>query len=107
MEPGVSFTHEAFEKFTGDGFDAVVLNEVLYYYPLSAVEKVFTHALSRLRPGGALVVSMNRNFKGMLIWRKLEGVASAEQGIRVHNLRTGSYWTIKVYRRPETWEVKA
>ncbi len=103
-EPGVSFAHEAFEKFKDRGFDALVLNEVLYYYPLSEIESVFSHALSRLRPGGALVVSMNRNFKARLIWRRLEGIAPAEQGIRVHNLRTGSYWTVKVYRRPETSE---
>lgn len=106
-EPGVSFAHEAFEKFSGHGFDALVLNEVLYYYPLSEIEKIFTHALARLRPGGALIVSMNRNLKARLIWRRLEGVAPAEQGIRVHNLRTGSYWTIKVYRRPKSSEVKA
>lgn len=106
-EPGVSFAHEAFEKFAGRGFDALVLNEVLYYYPLSEIEKVFAHAFSRLRPGGVLVVSMNRNLKARLIWRRLEGIAPAEQGIRVHNLRTGSYWTVKVYRRTETSEVKA
>jgi len=100
-EPGVSFVHEAFEKFAGDGFDAVVLNEVLYYYTLSEVDKIFSHALSRLRPGGALVVSMNRNFKAGLIWRRLERVAPAEQSIRVHNLATGSYWTVKAYRRME------
>lgn len=106
-EPGVSFAHEAFEKFAGHGFDALVLNEVLYYYPLSEIEKIFAHALARLRPGGALIVSMNRNLKARLIWRRLEGIAPAEQGIRVHNLRTGSYWTVKVYRRPKTSEVKA
>lgn len=106
-EPGVRFAHERFEEFQGDGFDAVVLNEVLYYYPLIEIEKIFTHALARLRPGGALVVSMNRNFKARLIWRRLERVAPAEQGIRVHNLRTGSYWTVKVYRRGKTSEVRA
>lgn len=106
-EPGVRFAHEAFERFTKEGFDAVVLNEVLYYYPLSEVEKVFAHALSRLRPGGVLIVSMNRNFKARLIWWRLERVAPAEQGIRVHNLRTGSYWTVKVYRRSKTSEVPA
>lgn len=106
-QPGVSFAHVAFENFTGGGFDALILNEVLYYYPLSEVENVFAHALSRLRPGGALIVSMNRNFKARLIWRRLEKAAPAEQGIRVHNLRTDSYWTIKVYRRPEIAEVQA
>lgn len=106
-EPGVRFAHEAFETYEGGGFDAVVLNEVLYYYPLSETEKVFTHALARLRPGGALIVSMNRNLKARMIWRRLERSAPAEQGIRVHNLRTGSYWTIKVYRRKEKSEARA
>lgn len=98
-EPGVRFAHEAFERFGDGGFDAVVLNEVLYYYPLSQTRKVFAHALARLRPGGTLVVSMNRNLKGRLVWRLLERAAPAEQGIRVQNLRTGSYWTVKAYRR--------
>lgn len=98
-EPGVGFAHEPFETFAGGGFDALVLNEVLYYYPLSEIERVFAHAFARLRPGGVLVVSMNRNFKARLIWRRLEGIAPAEQSIRVHNLRTGSYWTVKAYRR--------
>lgn len=106
-EPGVRFAHAAFEAFKEAGFDALVLNEVLYYYPLSEIEKVFAHALSRLAPGGTLVVSMNRNLKAKLIWRRLEGIAPVEQGIRVHNLRTGSYWTVKVYRRGKTAEVKA
>lgn len=106
-EPGVRFAHAAFEKFDEGGFDSLVLNEVLYYYPLSEIDKIFTHARSRLRPGGALIVSMNRNFKARLIWRRLAGLAAAEQGIRVHNLRTGSYWTIKVYRRTGTSEVEA
>lgn len=106
-EPGVRFAHSAFEDFSEEGFDALVLNEVLYYYSLADAERVFAHALSRVRAGGILVVSMNRNFKARLIWRRLEGVALAEQGIRVHNLRTGSYWTVKVYRRPKATEVKA
>jgi SAM-dependent methyltransferase len=106
-EPGTSFVHAPFESFNEVGFDAVVLNEVLYYYPLSEIERVFAHASSRLRPGGVLIVSMNRNIKAKFIWRALESVAAPEQGIRVHNLRTGSYWTVKVYRRPETLEVNA
>ncbi|UPT75406.1 MAG: class I SAM-dependent methyltransferase [Elusimicrobiota bacterium] len=106
-EPGVRFAHAAFEAFKDAGFDALVLNEVLYYYPLSEIEKVFAHALARLAPGGTLVVSMNRNLKAKVIWRRLEGIAPVEQGIRVHNLRTGSYWTVKVYRRGKTAEVKA
>ena len=100
-EPGTSFIHATFESFNEDGFDAVVLNEVLYYYPLSEIERVFAHAMSRLRPGGVLIVSMNRNLKAKFIWRALESAAVPQQGIRVHNLRTGSYWTVKAYRRAE------
>ncbi|MDP3540948.1 MAG: class I SAM-dependent methyltransferase [Elusimicrobiota bacterium] len=106
-EPGVRFVNAPFETFPEGGFDAIVLNEVLYYYPLSEAGEKFALAVSRLRPGGLLVVSMNRNFKARLIWRRLERVAPAERAIRVHNLRTGSYWTIKVYRRPQTAEVPA
>lgn len=101
-QPGTSFIHAPFESFNEDGFDAVVLNEVLYYYPLSEIERVFAHAMSRLRPGGVLIVSMNRNLKAKFIWRALESTAAPEQGIRVHNLRTGSYWTLQAYRRAAT-----
>ena len=100
IDPGVRFVCAPFEQFSEGGFDAVVLNEVLYYYPLSEIENIFGLALSRLRPGATLVISMNRNFKARLIWRRLERVAPAEQAIRVHNLETGSYWTVKVYRAP-------
>ncbi|MBI3288084.1 MAG: methyltransferase domain-containing protein [Elusimicrobia bacterium] len=106
-EPGVRFAHEAFEEFHEGEFDALVLNEVLYYYPLAEAGNIFAHALARLRPGGALVVSMNRNFKARMIWRRLEQIAPAELGLRVHNLRTGSYWTVKVYGRPNKSEVGA
>jgi SAM-dependent methyltransferase len=100
IDPDVRFVCAPFEQCSEGGFDAVVLNEVLYYYPLHQVENIFAFALSRLRPGATLVISMNRNFKARLIWRRLERVASAEQGIRVYNLVTGSYWTVKVYRAP-------
>jgi 2-polyprenyl-3-methyl-5-hydroxy-6-metoxy-1,4-benzoquinol methylase len=100
-EPGVRFAHERFEEFQGDGFDAVVLNEVLYYFPLSSVDAVVDKALSLLKEGGVLVVSMNRNLKARWIWRMLRSRRES-QSVRVTNLATGSYWTVKTYVKGRT-----
>lgn len=91
------FEQGAFEAFGGEErFDAVVLNEVLYYFPLGEAEAVVAKALGLLRPGGALIVSMNNNPKAALVWSKLAALRP-EQSLRVSNVRTGSCWTINVY----------
>lgn len=91
------FEQGSFEDFaTEERFEVVVLNEVLYYFPLAQAESVVDKALGLLRPGGMLIVSMNNNPKAALVWSKLAALR-AEQSLRVSNVKTGSCWTINVY----------
>jgi hypothetical protein len=93
-----AFQSIAFERLKPDRkFDVVVLNEVLYYFPLSEVNETIRRARALLKDQGVLIVSMNRNFKAAWIWRKLARFMSPEQSIRVWNMATGSYWTVNVY----------
>lgn len=93
-----AFHTASFESFKPDRkFDVVVLNEVLYYFPLGAVEDAIHRARELLTDQGILIISMNRNFKAAWIWRKLGRFMGAEQSIRVRNMSTGSYWTVNVY----------
>jgi hypothetical protein len=97
------FLAGSFEEFRpAETFDAVVLNEVLYYFPLRAADRIFRQALALLNKDGVLIVSMNRNMKAALIWRRLSALTRPEQSIRVTNLKTGSYWTVNAYRRKES-----
>lgn len=97
-----AFVQSGFEEYQpGKLFDVVVLNEVLYYFPLSSVDAVVDKALSLLKEGGVLVVSMNRNLKARWIWRMLRSRRES-QSVRVTNLATGSYWTVKTYVKGRT-----
>jgi SAM-dependent methyltransferase len=94
-----SFVQADFEAYPAIGeFDVVVLNEVLYYFPLRRVDAIMSRAFAQLRPGGVVIVSMNRNFKARWLWWCLRGGAPA-RSLRVENLDTGSYWTVKVYAK--------
>lgn len=97
-----AFVQSGFEEYRPEKpFDVVVLNEVLYYFPLSSVDAVVDKALSLLKEGGVLVVSMNRNLKARWIWRMLRS-RQESQSVRVTNLATGSYWTVKTYVKGRT-----
>ena len=95
-----SFECVAFEDFrTERRFDAVVLSEVLYYFPLRSVGTVFRRAFELLdSPYGIVIVSMNRNLKARWIRRRLARLAAADQIVRV---RTGAHtqarWIVAVY----------
>ncbi len=99
--PKCAFRRAAFQDYRPDErFDAVILNEVLYYFPLSAVEPVVRRARELFADErSVLIVSMNRNFKAFQIWKTLAKTASADQSIRLTNMETGSYWTVNVYSK--------
>lgn len=79
-------------------FDVVVLNEVLYYFPLASVEHVFLRAHTLLRSSdGVVVVSMGTNPKVSHIWRQLARISTPIQAITTTTLTSGSQWTIQVY----------
>jgi SAM-dependent methyltransferase len=91
----------AFEEYTPEkGFDVVILNEILPYFPLASLARIFAHALTLLKDDQSLlVISLCRNHKAWLVGRKLSRLATPEQCIRVSNVWTGSYWTVSVYRK--------
>ena len=68
---GVTFEHADFDAFaTSRRYDAVVLNEVLYYFPLDRVEGVMKRALALLRDDESrIVVSMSTGPKSRRAWR--------------------------------------
>ena len=106
--PKCAFHCAAFEDYRPDGkYDVVILNEVLYYFPLSSVESVVRRACEMLADERSiLIVSMNRNFKAARIWKAFSRLASPDQSIRMTNLETGSYWTVNVYLKGAGWREK-
>lgn len=93
------FEQGGFEDFRpASRFDAVVLNEVLYYFPLARAEATVAAALDMLDDGGIVIVSMNRNPKSGFVWSRLES-RKPIQSLSVTNTATGSCWTIKTYER--------
>lgn len=96
------FIQGAFEDFSvGDTFDVVVLNEVLYYFPVQMAESILHKAASLAADDGVVIVSMNRAWKAALIWRRLAQVSRPSQSIRATNRQTGSYWTVNLYPAAE------
>lgn len=77
-------------------FDAVVASEVLYYYPLTEVSSVTKRLLDHLKPGGVLIVTMNKNPKAWAVWMILAFVARRREKVITMNDR-GSRWTVCVF----------
>lgn len=99
-DPGCRFDACAFEDFQADaGFDVVVLNEVLYYFHFSAMDRAFRRALSLLKDeGSVLIVSLGSNPKAAWTRRRLAGLARPAASYLVTNDRGGA-WTINIYQR--------
>lgn len=95
-----SFEQADFETYhSSRKYDVIVLNEVLYYFSLKSVGKIMRHSFNLLKDGNSvLIISMNKNFKAGWVWKKLSKEFAADQAIRVKNIRTGSYWTVNVYK---------
>lgn len=99
-DPNCTFTSGAFDDFAPrETFDVVVLNEVLYYFPVSRAVEVFQKAISHAGNDGFVIVSMNRSWKGSLIRARLNAISPPVQSLRITNLQTGSFWTVEVYCR--------
>jgi len=84
----------AFEAFrTGQKFDVVVLNEILYYFPIEEVEGIFLQARGFLKDArSVLVISMDCNPKAMWTRHRLSRLAVPAQSQRVTNASSGSCW---------------
>ena len=83
---------------TSDRFDAVVLNESLYY---SAVDprQLFDRTLGWLAEDGIVIVSMFRNFGSRYIWSEIQS-DGVEQlaACEVKDNTTGKVWDVKALR---------
>lgn len=100
-EDSFRFQTVRFEDFRSDDrFDAVVLNEVLYYFPVRATAELLQRAQDLLRDERSVViVSMGTSPKVKRIWRRISRLHRPEQTIQVTNLRTRSLWTVRVLRK--------
>lgn len=97
---GASFSvGDVLHSFPQGRYDVVVLNELLYYFPSAVALRLFRRALEAAAPGGTVIVSMNRSIKSRLLWKRLSEETEPEESLRVVNLETGSYWTLKCFRR--------
>ena len=84
---------------TTERFDAVVLNECLYY---SAVDprKMFERAIGWLAEDGVVIVSMFRGLGVRYIWSQVEsGAVERLAACTVKDSMTGKVWDVKALRR--------
>jgi hypothetical protein len=83
-------------------YDVIVLNEVLYYLPLTQLREAIQHCAALLRePQSILLISMNKNPKAILLWELLSIHFSAETSSSVENSNTGSKWYIRTFTQRE------
>jgi SAM-dependent methyltransferase len=80
-------------------YDAVIFNEVLYYFSLRTVPQLLKKTLASLKgESSLLVVSMSDTFKSFLVWRQLDRLGWPIRDVRVASRAIGSRWTVKVFR---------
>jgi SAM-dependent methyltransferase len=83
---------------TTERFDAVVLNECLYY---SAVEprEMFERAIGWLAEDGVVIVSMFRGLGARYIWSRVQsGAVEQLAACAVKDCMTGKVWDVKALR---------
>jgi trans-aconitate methyltransferase len=102
------------ERFTAAPvYDAVVLNEVLYYLPVQRVTAVLEKALGLIgHPAGVLVVSMSDNLKARLAWRACRTLPQPVRSVTLRSRARSSRWTIAAFPRqareePRSWRRRA
>jgi SAM-dependent methyltransferase len=83
---------------TSDRFDAVVLNESLYY-SADDPRQLFERALGWLTEDGIVIVSMFRNFGSRYIWSEIRSDGVEElAACEVKDNTTGKVWDVKALR---------
>jgi SAM-dependent methyltransferase len=79
---------------TGERFDAVVLNESLYYSAIGP-RKMFDRAIGWLAEDGIVIVSMFRNFGSRYIWSQVQyDEVELLAACAVKDSATGKVWDI-------------
>jgi 2-polyprenyl-3-methyl-5-hydroxy-6-metoxy-1,4-benzoquinol methylase len=88
-----------FETYELDAYDAVIFNEVLYYFPLRKLSRLVRKTLDSLQDNKSLlIVSMSKTLKSRLVWKKLESVGRPIQATSLAARAIGSRWNVKVYQ---------
>jgi SAM-dependent methyltransferase len=85
----------------GDDFvyDAVILNEVLYYFPVTRAARIVRRLVGMLaRPHGVLIISMSRTFKAWRIWQACKSLMSPTKAFALSENAHGNAWDIRAYR---------
>jgi 2-polyprenyl-3-methyl-5-hydroxy-6-metoxy-1,4-benzoquinol methylase len=80
-------------------YDAIILNEVLYYLPYLQARNVATRFSRLLRPPeGTLIVSMSQAWKSRLYWRACASLTPPTRSVALRGTTLGSSWKIRVYQ---------
>lgn len=81
-------------------YDAVILNEVLYYFPVTRAARIVRRLIEMLaRPQGVLVVSMSRTFKAWRVWQACKSLLmSPTKAFALRENAHGNAWDIRAYR---------
>jgi 2-polyprenyl-3-methyl-5-hydroxy-6-metoxy-1,4-benzoquinol methylase len=88
-----------FRDFESDsGFDFIVLNEVLYYFPLDEVQSILAKAQRLLSPRGEVLISMSTNPKARWVWKRC--LSYLEPRFELY-VRSGSWnsWRLKAFSK--------
>jgi len=85
-------------------FDAIVLNEVLYYFenPMQILE----HCKTFLKDNGILIVSMYCSEETSELWKKIESVYAPLEETKISN-RDNTSWVCKAYRSSKDLHLKS
>jgi 2-polyprenyl-3-methyl-5-hydroxy-6-metoxy-1,4-benzoquinol methylase len=109
-DPDARFEVADFGGFAAaPAYDAVVLNEVLYYFPVQNVAGVLEKALGLIaHPAGVLVVSMSDSLKARLAWRACRALPEPVRSVTLKARARSSQWTILAFPRqareqPRSW----
>lgn len=94
-----AFVASAFEDFSSaEGFQAIVFNEMLYYYPVRRIPQILARARKLLKAGGSIIVSVHdRSLKKRPLWKKLRGCMSPAESMGAADPETGNSWRIELY----------
>ncbi len=95
-----TFMATSFDDYVpSERFDAVVFNEMLYYYPVRRVPEVLARARALLRTGsGTIIVSIhNKSLKRYHVWNRMRRWMTSAETVEAMDPLTGNSWRIKRY----------
>jgi SAM-dependent methyltransferase len=100
-DPRPSFEVADFDSFSAEPvYDAVILNEVLYYFSAHRAAEMVIKAHGLLRePRSVLVVSMSHSLKSRLAWKACGVLPRPVRRVTVRSRASSSRWTIAAFPR--------